>query len=56
MDRGVLILAGIFGLGFALLVGAYLLTGAEACPQVAFRGLVPNPVNGPVRMLPEIVR
>lgn len=57
MDRGVLILAGIFGLGLTLLVAALLLAEAErSCARVDFRPFPPNRLSGPVRMLPEIIR
>lgn len=57
MDRGVLILAFMLGLGFLLMLGAGLHSLAEqSCTQAGFRPFPPNRLSGPVRMLPEIIR
>lgn len=57
MDRGVLIIALLFGLGFLLMLGAGLQSIAErSCVETGFRSFPPNRLSGPFRMLPEISR
>ena len=57
MDRGVLILAFLFGLGFLLMLGAGLHSIAErSCVETGFRSFPPNRLSVPTRMLPEFTR